>query len=347
MSHNAFNAVIDGKQVGLYTLKNKNGVQCSITNYGGRIVSITAPDKDGILEDVVLGYDDLQGYLDDRDTYFGAIIGRVANRISGAAFCLDGKNYELSQNDGKNHIHGGYDGFHCQVWKVERCTDKELVLSFISHDGQDGYPGTLLIDVVYSLNDQNALEINYTASSDQTTPVNITNHTYFNLKGAGKGTIEDHELMIQAGAITPIGEGFLPTGEIMLVEGTPFDFRNPRAISNQLDRNHPQLIAGKGFDHNFIIDGSGLRFAAKIADPVSGRVLETFTTQPGMQFYSGNFLKGNHRGKRNLCYPFRSGFCMETQHFPDSVNRPEFHSIWIHKDEVYAATCIYRFSVQK
>jgi aldose 1-epimerase len=343
MSHKAFRKIINGKQADLYTLKNAGGMVCEITNFGGRIVRLFVPDKLGNFEDVVLGYNSIDEYLNSKETYFGAIIGRVGNRIDKASFKIGNKVYTLSPNDGENQIHGGAEGFHKQVWSANHHSDTELELRYVSKDGEGNYPGNLEVKVVYTLTDLNTLQITYTATTDKVTPVNLTNHTYFNLKGAGKGSIEDHLLQIHASYYTPIGKGFIPTGIITPVENTPFDFRVPALLRDRLAAQDDQLKLGLGFDHNFVLDGTGMRLAAKIEEPESGRILEVKTNEPGMQFYSGNFLDGTSIGKGKVAYGHRSAFCFETQHFPDSPNQSSFPSILLQPDEVYHSICMYCF----
>ncbi len=336
---------MEGREVRSYKLENASGMHCLITNYGARLLQLWAPDRQGKLADVVLGHDDIEGYLQFPDTFFGATVGRVANRTAGARFQLAGKEYRLPANDGKNHLHGGPGGFHNKVWELMSANKNSIVLQVESPDGDEGYPGKLTVQVSYTLHDDNSLHIDYSATSHQDTPVNLTNHAYFNLKGNGMGDIEDHQLEIHASRYLPIGPDFIPTGAITEVEGSPFDFRSPARLSDRLKEIHPQLSAGRGFDHHYICDGEGLRAAAKMTEPNSGRTLEMLTDLPGVQFYSGNFLDGSVSGKGGTRYVFRSGFCFEAQHYPNSLNEPSFPSIVLKAGEEFSAKCIYRFGV--
>lgn len=340
-----FFAVIGGKGVHAYRLENAGGMHCLISPYGARILSLHAPDRNGHFADVVLGHDALNDYLTYPDTFFGATVGRVANRTSGAAFTLNGKRYRLAANDGKHHLHGGPQGFHTKVWEILSAEKNRVVLGLESPDGEGGYPGRLRAEVTYTLDDSGALRIDKRARTDRDTPVNLTNHAYFNLRGPGASTVEDHRVQINADHFLPIDSDCIPTGELAPVAGTPFDLRRPAKIAERLAENHPQLGTARGFDHHYVCSGSGLRTVAEIAEPESGRTMEVLTDLPGMQFYTGNFLDGSVPGKDGLPAVFRSGMCFETQHRPDSLNKPEFPSILLKKGEVYASTCLYRFGV--
>ncbi|HEX3187136.1 MAG TPA: aldose epimerase family protein [Pyrinomonadaceae bacterium] len=321
----------EGEEVYLYTLKNRNGLEVSITNYGGTITSIMAPDRTGVFGDVVLGYETLDEYIRN-PRYFGTLIGRFANRIANGKFWLNGVEYQLAQNNNQNHLHGGVKGFDKRVWKSVT-TDTGLQLEYFSPDGEENYPGNLSVAVEYSLNDENALRIDYHASTDQDTIVNLTNHSYFNL--AGQGTILDHELMLRARSFTPVADDLIPTGEIRAVEGTPMDFRTARVIGNG------------GYDHNFVLDDwkhGSIRSVARVREPNSGRVMEVFTTQPGIQFYSGNFLDGSLVGKHGVRYEKYAALCLETQHYPDSPNHPNFPSTVLRAGESYDESTIYKFT---
>jgi aldose 1-epimerase len=321
----------DGEEVYLYTLANKNGVEVSITNFGGAVTSIKAPDRNGVFADVVLGYDTLDEYVKN-PRYLGALIGRHANRIGRGKFSLNGVEYQLAQNNGANHLHGGFKGFDKRVWKAAE-TESGLRLEYFSKDGEENYPGNLKVDVTYSLNDQNELRIEYHATTDKDTIVNLTNHSYFNL--AGHGSILDHELTLNADSFTPVSKDLIPTGEINGVEGTAMDFRTGR------------VITPGGYDHNFVLDGwkHGLiRFVARLREPVSGRIMEVFTTQPGMQFYSGNFLDGSLIGKRGVAYQKYGGLCLETQHYPDAPNHPNFPTTVLRPSETYHEITVYKFT---
>ena len=339
-----FTRVIDNKQVDLFTLKNKYGLTAQITNYGGRLVSLWIPDKNGNFEDIVLGYETLEHYLKPKGIYFGALIGRYANRIAKGKFTLNDSISTLAINMGANHLHGGKNGFNNVVWNANQLSDSELKLEYLSKDGEEGYSGNLNVTVIYKLTDSNKLEINYTATTDKSTPVNLSHHSFFNLGGAGKGSINNHSLQINAAYFTPIDEEQIPTGKLKEVKNTPFDFTALKPIGKDIDAYSQQLEFGFGYDHNFVLDGSELRVAAKVIEPKSGRIMEVITDEPGLQFYGGNFLDGKNIGKGNLSYEYRTAFCLETQHFPDSPNRTSFPSTILHPDDVYKSTCIYKFT---
>ncbi|WP_423146053.1 aldose epimerase family protein [Rubrolithibacter danxiaensis] len=341
-----FNTEISGKKVSLFTLKNKN-LQAVITNYGGRIVQLMVPDKNGKITDVVLGYQKLDGYRKEHEPYFGALIGRYGNRIGNAQFTLNGKLYKLPANDGPNTLHGGISGFNAKVWDAKQLDDKTLELTYLSKDEEEGFPGNLNVKVIYSLTDDNGLKIDYTATTDKPTVVNLTNHAYFNLNGAGSGTITGHELMIDANRFTPVDKTLIPTGELKTVTGTPFDFTKATAIGARINAEDEQLKNGKGYDHNFVLNNSSktIHTAAKVMGPSTGIIMEVLTTEPGIQFYSGNFLDGKtNDGKSGKAYPYRSGLCLETQHFPDSPNKPQFPSTELKPGETYQTSTVYKFS---
>jgi aldose 1-epimerase len=347
----SFGKTEDGTAVDLYTLTNSLGMQAAITNYGGIVVSLLVPDRDGKLDDVVLGFDSLEGYLAGHP-YFGAIIGRYGNRIAQGTFTLDGKKYALAQNNNQNHLHGGLKGFDKVVWKARGVLGDKgpgLVLTYLSKDGEEGYPGNLTVTVTYILTDDNDLRIHYRATTDKATPVNLTNHSYFNLAGQGHGDILGHELTIDADRFTPVDEGLIPTGELRHVEGTPFDFRQSTAIGARIDSEDEQLGFGGGYDHNFVLnrdDELDLSLAARVYEPTTGRVMEVLTTEPGVQFYCGNFLDGSIAGKGGKVYKRRYGFCLETQHYPDSPNKPDFPSTILKPDQEYSTTTVYKFSAK-
>ncbi|HEY5687824.1 MAG TPA: aldose epimerase family protein [Yeosuana sp.] len=341
-----FTKVIDNKQVFLFTLKNKHGLTAQITNYGGRIVSLWIPDKNGNFDDIVLGYESLEQYLKPKGRYFGALIGRYANRIAKGRFTLNDSIYNLTINNGANHLHGGKNGFHNVVWNANQLSDSELKLEYLSKDGEEGYPGNLKVTAIYKLTVSNELEINYTATTDKSTHVNLTSHSFFNLCGAGKGSINDHLLQINAAYYTPINEEQIPTGKLEEVKNTAFDFTTLKPIGEDIDASSQQLKFGFGYDHNYVLDGSGLRVAAKVIEPKSGRIMEVITDEPGLQFYGGNFLGGKNIGKGNLSYEYRTAFCLETQHFPDSPNQRSFPSTILHPDDEYHSTCIYKFTIK-
>ena len=340
----SYTTTIDGKAVQLYTLTNKSGASVTITNYGGRVVSINVPDKDNKMVDVSLGYDSVKSYRKEGEPFFGALIGRYGNRIGKGKFTLDGKEYQLQLNNGPNSLHGGTDGFFSKVWDAKQDGQK-LELSYISKDGEAGYPGTLNVKVVYTLQDDNALKIDYTATTDKATIVNLTNHTYFNLSGEGSPTILDHELMIAADAYTPVDSTLIPTGKLTPVKGTPFDFTVAKAIGKDVENADEQLKFGKGYDHNWALNkNDGKTAVARIKSPISGIIMEVYTTEPGLQFYGGNFMTGVDKdGKGGKSYPHRSAFCLETQHFPDAPNHANFASTVLKPGETYATSTTYKF----
>ena len=342
-----FKKVIDGKQVDLFTLKNKNGLIAQITNYGGRVVSLWIPDKNGIFEDIVLGYESIDGYLHSNEIYFGALIGRYGNRISKGKFTLNNRIYTLATNNDTNHLHGGKNGFNNVVWNAKLINNQVLELSYFSKDMEEGYPGNLQITVVYSLNDENELKIEYKATTDKATPINLTHHSFFNLHGAGKGDINDHILQIDANQYTPVDSGLIPTGKIASVKNTPMDFEVPTEIGKRVNTDFDQLKFGGGYDHNWVLNHqeNKLHFAAKITEPSSGRTIEVFTNEPGLQFYGGNFLDGTDIGKQGLSHKHRTAFCLETQHYPDSPNHSNFPNTILNPGETYNSICIYKFSL--
>lgn len=335
----------------LFTLSNNNGMQVRLTNYGGIIVSIIVPDKDGNLEDVVLGFDSLDTYLNNNEPYFGAIIGRYGNRIAEGKFTLDGRQYNLAQNNGNHHLHGGIKGFDKVLWEAAEIKANDhvgVLLSYLSKDMEEGYPGNLQVKVRYLLNSENELTILYEAATDMPTLCNLTNHTYFNLAGEGIGDVLNHQLRIAADWITPVDEGLIPTGSMMPVKGTAFDFRIPKPIGEDIESMEKQMQLGGGYDHNFALGqkDSNRPLAATVYEPASGRFMEVFTEEPGIQLYTGNFLDGKHIGKRGVPYRERSGFCLETQHYPDTPNQPKFPSVILSPDEIYKTSTVYKFSVR-
>jgi len=339
----------DGTPIDLFTLKNAQGMEAQITNYGGIVVSLKVPDKDGKLGDVVLGRPSLDDYVKS-SPYFGALIGRYGNRIAKGRFTLDGVEYKLPISNPPNSLHGGNKGFDKRVWTAKpHMTDDgpALDLSYTSADGEEGYPGKLDVKVTYTLTNDDGLRIDYTATTDKATPVNLTNHSYFNLDGDGSPTILDEKLMIKASHITPVDATLIPTGKLMPVAGTPFDFTKPRLIGEDINSDNEQIRFGGGYDHNFVLDGESgkLRLVAKLYSKKTGRLMEVLTTEPGVQFYSGNFLDGTLTGKTGTPYPKRSGLCLETQHFPDSPNHPNFPSTILKPGETYRSTTEYRFKV--
>lgn len=343
-----FGRLPDGTPVEIYTLKNANGMEARICTYGGIVVSLTAPDRNGRFADVVLGYDDLDGYVTN-NPYFGCLVGRYGNRIAKGRFTLDGQTFTLAQNDGENHLHGGVKGFDKVVWKAREVKSElgpAVEFSYVSKDGEEGYPGTLTVKAVYTLTSDNALRLDFTATTDKPTVCNLTHHSYFNL--AGEGDILGHEVMIPADKFTPVDSGLITTGELKPVEGTPFDFRTPTAIGARINADDEQLKFGRGYDHNWVINKpmGELGLHARVYEPKTGRVMEVFSTEPGLQFYSGNFLDGTITGKGGRVYAHRTGFCMEPQHYPDSPNKPDFPSVTLRPGQTYRNTIIYKFSVR-
>lgn len=349
MSRAAFGVTPDGTPVELFTLQNPRGTRVSITNYGGIIVSLAVPDRAGSLGDVVLGFDSLDEYL-EHSPYFGAIIGRYANRIRAGRFTLDGRSYRLAANHGAHHLHGGVKGFDKAVWQGEPFGNElgtGLLLDHISPDGDEGYPGRLEARVRYLLTGADELVVDYEATSDAPTPINLTQHSYFNLAGAGRGDILGHELLIAADSFTPVDPTLIPTGEVAPVAGTPFDFRAQTAVGARIDERNQQLEYAGGYDHNFVLrrPGPGLVHAARVLEPASGRTLDVSTTEPGLQLYSGNGLGGKIRGKGGRVYGPRSGFCLETQHYPDSPNLPGFPSTILWPGDAYRSRTVFAFGV--
>lgn len=347
-----FGASPDGRPVDLFTLENGRGVRVRFIGYGGIVVSLEVPDRHGASDDVTLGYDTLDAYLAE-NPYFGTLIGRYANRIGGARFTLDGRSYRLPPNDGPNQLHGGRHGFHTVLWIVEpfrREDEVGAVLTYTSADGEEGFPGTLAARVTYTLTAGDELIFDYHATTDRPTPVGLTQHSYFNLAGDGRRDVLDHLLTIDASRFTPVGAALIPTGELRSVAGTPFDFTTPARIGERIDRDDAQLRIGGGYDHNFVLDRAAdgtLARAARLEDPGSGRVLEILTTEPGIQLYSGNSLDGRLAGKRGRRYYRHYGVALETQHFPDSPNRPAFPSTILRPGEEYRSRTVYRFSVRR
>jgi len=338
-----------GQQVRLYRLRNAGGMTAEIMNYGAIVVSLKVPDKDGNMGDVVLGYDNLQDYIKETP-YFGAIVGRYGNRIAKGQFMLDGKQYTLATNNNENHLHGGVKGFDKVVWDDEplwRPDGVGVKLSYLSEDGEEGYPGNLKVTVIYVLTNKDELRIEYEATTDKATPVNLTHHGYFNLTGCRRDIL-GHELTLKADRFTPVDAGLIPTGHLSTVEGTPMDFRKPTPIGARIDNDYEQLEFGGGYDHNWVLSKrpGAMTMAAKVYEPTTGRVMEVWTTEPGVQFYAGNFLDGTLTGKQSTVYPHRYGFCLETQHYPDSPNKPNFPSTILRPGGKHETTTIYRFSTK-
>ena len=348
----SFGKTPNGQEVYLYTLKNASGMQVKITNYGGRITTVEVPDRNKKFDDVVLGFDNVEGYTTGAaaGAYFGAIIGRYANRLAHGTFTLDGHTYHISTNEGANTLHGGKSGFDKKVWDVKEASshgEPALELHYLSPDGQEGFPGNLNLTVRYSLDNKNGLHLDYTATTDKDTVLNLTNHSYFNLEGAGSPTILNERIQINADHYTPIDSTLIPTGKIASVAGTPLDFRKPTEIGSRINENNEQLKLAKGYDFNFVLNHPGdlSAVAVKVDDPKTGRVMEVFTTQPGVQFYTGNFLDGSIHGIGGV-YKHRSALCLETQHYPDSPNHPNFPSTVLRAGQTFHSTTIYRFSTE-
>jgi aldose 1-epimerase len=347
----AFGHSADGTSVDMFTLSNANGMEVRAISYGATLTSVRVPDRNGALDDVVLGFDTLDGYLGGR-RYFGAVVGRYGNRIANGRFTLDGTTYQLATNNGPNHLHGGVKGFDKVVWRgetVDRDGTKGVIFTHVSPDGDEGYPGTLTVHVTYTLTPANELVVDYDASTDKATPVNLTQHSYFNLAGAGRSDILQHRLTLDADRFTPVDATLIPTGELAPVAGTPFDFRQPATIGARIDADDPQIKNGGGYDHNFVINrtGPGLVHFARLEDPSSGRTLDASTTEPGVQFYSGNFLDGTATGKAGRVYQRRFGLCLETQHFPDSPNNAAFPPATLRPGERLQSKTVFAFGVMK
>lgn len=347
-----FEAVIDGDSINLYTLTNKNGLRADFTNYGQRLIALHVPDKNGAMGDVVLGLPTLDEYMNGPKNNFGAVIGRYGNRIAKGEFSIKNTKYRLAKNNGENHLHGGNIGFESVIWKARQTAANQIEFTRVSPDMEEGYPGNLDVKVTYVLSDNNELKIIYEANTDKTTIINLTNHSYFNLKGEGMGDINDHVMMINASSYTPVDNGLIPIGAIESVEGTPFDFTTPKTIRRDLDSNHAQMVIGGGYDHNFVLNESpknseGLVLAARVTEPTSGRIMEVYTSEPGVQLYGGNFLNGSSIGKSGKPYMKRNAFCLETQHFPDSPNQPNFPSTLLEPGETYKSMTVYKFDIVK
>ena len=349
VTRSPFGRLPDGRPVELFTLTNAHGVEVRAMTYGGIITVIRTPDRNGTLDDIVLGFDSLAGYLGD-SPYFGAIVGRYANRIARGQFTLDGVTYRLARNNGPNSLHGGVRGFDKVLWVGEPFSGDSVGVRFryTSRDGEEGYPGSVAISVTYTLTSRDELVVDYEASTDKATPINLSQHTYWNLHGSGRGTILDHLLLVKASAFTPVDSTLIPTGDISSVEGTPFDFRTETPIGARIEQPNVQLRYGRGYDHNWVLDRAGqagLAHVARLVDPTSGRALDISTTEPGIQFYSGNFLDGTIRGKGGQVYGHRTGLCLETQHFPDSPNRSNFPSTILRAGDTYRSRTVFAFSV--
>lgn len=345
-----FEKQVNGKQVNLYFLKNNNGLEMAVTNYGARVVALLAPDKDGNFEDIVQGFDNLDDYLNSKERFLGAVVGRFANRINRGFFTLDGVEYKLAVNNFPNHLHGGMTGFNSVVWDARQLNAQTLELNYLSPDMEEGYPGNLQVKMIYQLTDSNEFKITYEAVTDKKTVINLSHHSYFNLGGTDHPNINGHLVMINADYYTPVDSTLIPTGEIARVDSTPFDFRSSASIESKVNTPHEQLKYGLGYDHNWVLNKPSeneLTFAARIIEPISKRSLEVFTTEPGLQIYGGNFIDGSLKGKYRQTYNYRSAFCIEPQHFPDSPNQPMFPSVILSPGEIYSQICIYKIGVAK
>ena len=340
-----FQKLVDKKQVDLYILSNKNGLEMSVTNFGAKIVSLHVPDRNGKLIDVVLGHNSIDEYLSSKEPYFGAVCGRTGNRIANGKFTLDGKEYQLAVNNGPNNLHGGLKGFNAVVWDALQPDQQTIVLTYISPDGEEGFPGTLAARITYKLTDENAVQIDYEARTDKTTIVNLTNHSYFNLSGAGDPYIGDHLLTINADNYLPTDETAIPYGDAEPVAGTQMDFRTPFPIGKRIEENFQQLIFGKGYDHTYILNktGNDMSFCAKAISQKTGIAMDVFTTEPGVQLYTGNWMTGEFIAKYGQYYPFRSAFCLETQHYPDSINKPQYPTVVLRPEETFKSQTIFKF----
>lgn len=347
VSKTSFGQSPDGQPVELYTLRNRKGMEAQICDYGGIVTTLKVPGRDGKLDDVVLGYDNLAGYLKN-SPFFGCIVGRYGNRIGGAKFTLDGKTYPLAANNGPNSLHGGIKGFDKAVWAVVKATGNSLEMKYTSPDGEEGFPGKLAVTTTYTVTAEDELRIDYQATTDKPTVLNLTHHSYFNLAGQGTGDVLGHEVFINSDKITPVNKDLVPTGDYASVEGTPLDFRTPTTIGARIDSPDQQMQYGSGYDHNWVISKPAnlLGLQARVYEPKTGRVMEVWSTEPGVQFYTGNFLDGTITGKGGAVYQRRAGFCFEPQHYPDSPNKPNFPSVVLRPGQTFKSTIIYRFSTK-
>jgi aldose 1-epimerase len=346
-SKNTDNLVNEEAEIKVFTLKNKNGIQLKVTNFGARVMEFWVPDANGNLTDIVLGFDTVEEYSQSPEPYFGATIGRYGNRINQGKFILEGKEFKLAQNNGNNSLHGGPKGFHHVVWEVVNVDDSQIVFTYLANDGEEGFPGNLKVKMIYSLNDEGEFKITYEAETDKTTVLNLTHHSFFNLDGAGNGSVLDHYLQINAHSFTPVNKELIPLGEIQNVENSPFDFTSYKKIGKDILTDDQQIQFGGGYDHNWVLDkkeNNTHQWAASVYSEKTGIQLDVFTTEPGLQFYSGNFLDGKILGKGGKSYTYRSAFCLETQHFPDSPNQPQFPTTVLRKGEVYQHECIYKIT---
>ncbi|MDR2042088.1 MAG: galactose mutarotase [Tannerella sp.] len=345
----SFRKAINGKETALYILKNRTGSELTVTNYGAKIVSLTVPDRTGKWTDVVTGHDSIDDYLTSEEPYFGAICGRYANRIANARFTLDGTMYKLAANNGPNSLHGGITGFNAVVWEVKRVDDRSIELTYLSIDGEEGFPGTLATTVTYTLTDDDEVIIDYHATTDKPTVLNLTNHSYFNLSGAGDPSVGNHQLILNADYYLPTDETSIPLGPPEKVEGTPMDFRTAHEVGERINADFKPLVIGRGYDHTFIInkkEAGEWAFAARCSSPKTGIVMDVFTTEPGVQLYTGNWMTGNLTGKSGRRYPRQSALCFETQHFPDSPNRPDYPGVVLRPGEAFESRTAYKFSIE-
>lgn len=344
----AFGKTVDGRQIGLYILTNKNGCELTVTNYGAKIVSLMVPDCNGKLVDVVLGHNTIDEYLTSEEAYFGAICGRTANRIAKGSFSLDGENYSLAVNNGPNSLHGGVKGFNSVVWEVKSVNDQSIHLFYLSPDGEEGFPGNLSVTLTYTLTDDNELDIHYSATTDKATILNLTNHSYFNLSGQGDPSVNDHLMMINADMYLPTDSTAIPFGDPHPVKGTPFDFIEPHTIGERIEDDFEQLHFGKGYDHNFVLNKNSedeYTYAGYCLSPQTGIKMDIYTSEPGMQVYTGNWMTGNFAGKLGKRYPARSAVCFETQHYPDSIHQPNYPSVVLRPGETFDSRTTYTFSL--
>lgn len=345
----SFSGKVDGKDVQMYVLKNSNGAEATIINYGAKIVSLSVPDRNGKLTDIVLGHNNLQEYLSSEEPYFGAVCGRTGNRIAKGKFTLDGETYQLAINNGPNNLHGGIKGFNAVVWDAKQLDGQTLELTYLSKDGEEGYPGNLTVKIIYRLTDDNAFEIDYEATTDKATIVNLTNHSYFNLSGEGDASVNDHVVVIHAPNYLPTDDTAIPLGKPQPVKDTPFDFTSAHEIGERIEEDFEQLHIGKGYDHTFVFDKKDgeLVLGIECFSPKTGIVMNISTTEPGVQMYTGNWMSGNFEGKHGHRYPARAAVCFETQHFPDSINKPEYPTVILRPGEVFKSKTVHSFSVQK
>ena len=340
-----FQKIVDGKEVDLYILTNKNGMEMSVTNYGAKIVSLHVSNRDGKMMDIVLGHDNIDEYLSSKEPYFGAVCGRTGNRIAKGRFTLDGQEYRLAINNGPNNLHGGLKGFNAVVWDAQQTDNQTIVLTYVSVEGEEGFPGTLTTKITYKLNEDNAVQMDYEAQTDKATIVNLTNHSYFNLSGAGDPYIGDHLLTINAEMYLPTDDTAIPYGDAEPVAGTPMDFRTPHTIGERIEEDFQQLIFGKGYDHTYILNkkSNELSFCAKAVSPKTGIVMDVLTTEPGVQLYTGNWMTGGFVAKNGHRYPMRSAFCLETQHYPDSVNQPQYPTVVLRPGNTFKSQTLLKF----